>query len=160
MPTIGTDCDITLTHPQLNSGDPYGFLIAYDPTVRGNNISVQRQLVDDEISIRIFFTIILADDLKNHDGSEHSADRQTMYNKLLEYLAITEGLSVDTVIGVFAGMGATGFSGTELHQPEVTHVSLQFNNITLYHPPIDSDLFFASVWNGDGIKWEDNMIWR
>ena len=159
-PIIGTDCDITLTHPDINAGEPYGFLIAYDPTVRGNNVSVRRELFHGVISIRIFFTIILADDLKNHDGSPHSQDRQAMYEKLLEYLDKTENLSIDTLVGVFAGLGATGHTCTELHQPGVTHIALQFNNVSLYHPPIDSDTFFASVWDGDGIKWQDNSIWR
>ena len=160
MFTLGKDCDVRFTHPDVNDGQPYGFLFAYDPSVRGNSLSVQRVVDEGEITIRVYFTIIMADDLKNHDGSQHAQSRSEMYAMLLDYLEQTDSLSIDTVVGVFAGMISTGHSATELHQPDVTHVALQFYNLAEYHPPIESALYFASMWDADGIAWEDGMLWR
>ncbi len=160
MFTLGKDCDVRFTHPDVNDGQPYGFLFAYDPSVRGNSLSVQRVVDEGEITIRVYFTLIMADDLKNHDGSQHDRSRSEMYAFLLDYLEQTDSIAIDTVVGVFAGMVSTGHSATELHQPDVTHVALQFYNLADYHPPIESALYFASLWDADGIAWEDGMLWR
>ncbi len=160
MYTLGKNCDVRFTHPEVNEGQPYGFLFAYDPSVRGNSLSVQRVVDAGVITIRVYFTLILADDLKNHDGTQHVQDRSDMYALLLEYLRQPNSLAIDTVMGVFADMVSTGHSATELHQPDVTHIALQFYNLADYHPPIDSDRYFASVWDGADIAWEEGMLWR
>jgi hypothetical protein len=160
MFTLGKNCDVRFTHPNINSGQPYGFLFAYDPSVRGNSLSVQRVVDDGVITIRVYFTLIMADDLKNHDGSQHSEQRAEMYAHLLEYLKQPDSLAIDTVVGVFAGMVSTGHSATELHQPDVTHIALQFYNLSDYHPPVDSVLYFASLWDADDIAWGKGMLWR
>ena len=160
-PIIGIDCDITLTHPSVNGGAPYGFVIARDPTSRGGSISVQRAVDEDTgiISIRLFLTVLLADDLKNPDGSEHAETRLNMYMKLLAYLATSDGLAIDTVMGTFAGMAALGFSATELHFPKSSQIACQFDNISTYHPPITSALFFNSKWDEPTLTW-GTSYWR
>lgn len=160
MFTIGKDCDVRFNHPDINSGQPYGFLFAYDPSVRGNSLSIQRVVEDDVITIRVYFTLLLADDLKNHDGTAHAQSRAEMYSMLLQYLKQTRSLAIDTVMGVFAGMVSTGHSATELHQPDVSHIALQFYNLSSYHPPIDSDRYFASLWDAAQIMWQKGMLWR
>lgn len=160
MFTLGKNCDVRFTHPDVNSGQPYGFLFAYDPSVRGNSLSVQRVVDDGMITIRVYFTLILADDLKNHDGSQHAEQRAEMYACLLEYLKQPDSLAIDTMVGVFAGMVSSGHSATELHQPDVTHIALQFYNLADYHPPVDSALYFASLWDAVAIAWEEGMLWR
>jgi len=160
MFTLGKNCDVRFTHPDVNSGQPYGFLFAFDPSVRGNSLSVQRVVDDGVITIRVYFTLIMADDLKNHNGSQHTEQRAEMYARLLEYLKQPDSLAIDTVVGVFAGMVSTGHSATELHQPDVTHIALQFYNLANYHPPVDSALYFASLWDADTIAWEEGMLWR
>jgi hypothetical protein len=160
MFTLGKNCDVRFTHPDVNSGEPYGFLFAYDPSVRGNSLSVQRVVDKGVITIRVYFTLLLADDLKNHDGSVHAEARAEMYAQLLEYLEQIDSLAIDTVVGVFAGMVSTGHSATELHQPDVTHIALQFYNLADYHPPIESALYFASLWDADAIAWGNSMLWR
>jgi hypothetical protein len=160
-PIIGTDCDITLTHPSVNSGAPYGFVIANDPSVRGGSISVQRAVDEDTltVSIRLFLTVLLADDLKNPDGSKHTQTRQQMYAKLLAYLDTSDGLAIDTVMGTFAGLAPLGFSATELHQAKVSHIACQFDNISEYHPPITSTLFSNSKWDEATLTWATSY-WR
>ena len=159
-PTIGVDCDVTFTHPDVNDGDPYGFILAYDPSVQGSAISIQRQVDTTtlEVSIRLFLTVVLADDLKNPDGSEHSDSRAFMYLKLLDYLSQTDGLAVNTVMGTFTGIAPVGYSATELHQPEVSNIACQFTNISEYHDPITSADFYLSEWDGD-LTWATSY-WR
>lgn len=157
---LGKNCDVRFTHADVNEGEPFGFLFAYDSSVRGNSLSVQRVVENGVITIRVYFTLLLADDLKNPDGSEHIDSRALMYARLLEYLEQSDSISLDTVVGVFAGMVSSGHSATELHQPDVTYFALQFYNLDDYHPPIDSEMYFASLWDGEDICWEDGMLWR
>jgi hypothetical protein len=165
MATIGTDCDLVLIHPDVNDGDPYGFVIAPDASNRGSSISIQRELNDeDEVQIYIFFTILLSDELKNPDGSMHTVNREAMYNMLLDYLAQTEGLSIGTFMGTWLGVGPMGHSATELHLVDGSYISCKLTNISAYHPPVDSDIFFGSEWQADtpdpaALTW-DSSIWR
>ena len=165
MHDIGVDCDFILVHPLVNDGDPYGFVLAPDPSKSGPAVSVQRSLDDsDEVLIYLFITVLLADDLKNPDGTQHSADRDTMYSMLLDYLEQIEGLSIGTFMGTYLGIGQAGHTSTELHLVEASYISLKFTNITTYHAPIDSDLFFGSIWQpetpaGDAFTWETS-VWR
>ena len=165
MHDIGIDCDFVLVHPLVNGGDPYGFVLAPDPSKTGPSISVQRSLDDsDEVQIYLFANVLLADDLKNPDGSEHSADRDTMYAMLLDYLEQLEDLSVGTFMGTYLGLGQVGHTATELHLVEASYISLKFANLTTYHPPIDSDLFFGSIWQptpapGTAFTW-NTSVWR
>ena len=164
-PILGEDCDLILIHPLVNDGYPYGFVLSPDPSKSGSAISIQRSLDDtDEVQIYLFATVLLADDLKNPDSSEHTDDRQTMYSMLLDYLSHIEGLAVGTVMGTYLGLGQLGHSATELHLVEASFISLKFANITTYHPPISSDLFFGSLWqpsppNDDAFTWETS-VWR
>ena len=40
MPTIGTDCHITLSHPDVNGGQPYGFILSPETRSRPEGIQV------------------------------------------------------------------------------------------------------------------------
>ena len=60
------------------------------------------------ITIYIFFTLILADDLHNPDGSEHADSRAIMYTMLLSYLSKTSDLTIGTVMGNWLGIGPLG----------------------------------------------------
>jgi hypothetical protein len=131
MATIGTDCDIILVHPDVNGGDPYGFVLAPDQSNRGSSVSVQRELDDeDEIQIYIFFTILLADELRNPDGSMHADTRENMYSMLLLYLAQTTDLSIGMFMGTYLGVGPMGHSATELHLIDGSYISCKLTNIT------------------------------
>ena len=162
---IGINCDLILVHPSVNDGDPYGFVLAPDPSKTGPAVSIPRSLDDDdEGQIYLFATLILADDLQNPDGSEHSASRQTMYDMLLLFLEQIDSTSVGTFMGTYLGLGQVGHTATELHLVEASYISLKFANLSTYHSPIDSDLFFGSLWQpatpaGDAFTW-DTSLWR
>ena len=106
MPIIGEDCDLIMVHPDVNSGDPYGFVLTLSPNSTPSAVSIQREIdADGVINIYLFFSIILADDLHNPDGSEHADNRATMYNFLLNYLSKTSGITIGTVMGSWLGIG-------------------------------------------------------
>ena len=165
MPTIGTDCDLILIHTDVNDGYPYGFVLSPDPSKAGGAISIQRSLNDSsETQIYLFATVLLADDLKNPDGSDHSDSRQTMYDMLLEYLDQIADISIGTFMGTYLGLGQVGHSATELHLVDASFISLKFANLSTYHSPISSDLFFGSLWQDsppadDAFTW-DTSVWR
>lgn len=164
--TIGTDCDIILAHPSVNGGDPYGFIISPDPTVRSSAVSVQKEYdqTTDTTLIYIFFQVMLADDLKNPNGSEHADSRSSMYAMLLDYLAQTSDIAIDTKIGTFTGIGTVGHTSTELHMVNGSMISCKFANVSEYHAPISPTLYFGSLWQDSppaegAFTWETS-VWR
>ena len=165
MANIGTDCDIILVHPDVNEGDPFGFVLSPDPSNKGSAVSIQREVdTEGDTQIYIFFTIVLSDELMNPDGSMHSANRESMYTMLLDYLNQAEGLSIGTVMGTWLGIGPMGHSATELHLVDGSYISCKMTNISAYHAPIESGLFFGSVWQNDtpsddAFTW-DSSVWR
>ena len=164
-PVLGADCDLILIHPSVNAGDPFGFILSPDPQKSGSAFSIQRNLDAEGVThIFLFATILLADDLKNPNGTPHAAGKQAMYNMLIEYLDQSENLSIDTFDGTFAGLGQLGHTSTELHLVDATYISIKFTNIDNFHPPIDSGLFFGSIWQDsppgdDAFTWETS-VWR
>ena len=110
------------------------------------------------INVRIYFTVLLADNLVNPDGSTHTDTRADMYSKIPAYLAQTSGLIVTTEIGVFSSIGALGHSATEVHYGPLSIVSAQLNNIGAYFPPADPVILSSSVW--DGVYTWDTSYWR
>jgi len=163
---IGIDCDIALTHPEVNGGEPYGFILTPDPTHGRSGVSIQREVNagTGEIHIYIFFTIMLADDLLNPDGSEHVDNREVMYAMLLEYLGKNSQICVSTVLGTWLGIGPLGHSATELHLIKGSMVSVKLANVSVYHPPVDSSAFLGSQWQPEppkegALTW-DTSLWR
>ena len=165
MPQLGADCDLILVHPDVNSGDPYGFVLTPDPVHKTSAVSIQREITTLGVTtIYIFFTLVLADDLKNPDGSDHTANREAMYSMLLDYLSQSSGLSVGTVLGTWLGIGPLGHSATELHLVNGSFISVKLGNVSTYHPPVSSTIFFGSEWQGavpadDALTWETSL-WR
>ena len=159
MPTIGTDCHITLTHPDVNSGDPYGFILHRADNENDPPVIIQRKVTSaGEVTIKAFFNVLLADDLIDPDGGQHSADRDTMYDLLMDYLAEIEGLTLSSVIGSIADVGASGHSATETHYAGYSVVACQVVNAGTYYGPVDLTNFALSVWDGT-LTWATSY-WR
>jgi hypothetical protein len=157
--TPGIDCQITLCHPLVNSGEATGFVLEPDDKSQQPVISIQREVqADGSTRIRVFFNVLMADDLVNPDGSRHSQSRAEMYNRLQQYLAQTAGLTLQTSIGVISNVGASGHSATELHYNNASVVACQLNNAGPYFPPVDPAVYFNSVWDGQ-LAWSGSC-WR
>jgi len=165
LPTIGSDCDLVLIHPAVSDGNPTGFVLSPDAANSGSSFSVQRELDSDGyVHVFIFFTILLADQLRQPDGSIDTTGRDAMYALLMQYLEKVDGLSIETVIGTFMGVGPLGHSATEMHLVDASYISCKFTNLDVYHPPIDSEILFGSLWQADtpeddALTWETS-VWR
>lgn len=166
MSVLGVDADVMLYHPDINDGDPYGFILTPDPTHGRSGVSIQREIdsLTAEIKIYLFFTVMIADDLINPDGSDHDDNRETMYSMLLEYLGKTSQIGVSTVLGTWLGIGPVGHSATELHLINGSFISVKLANVTQYHPPVSSTVFLGSTWQTDpppvdALTW-DSSLWR
>lgn len=161
-PQMGKDCDLILVHKDIGGGVPYGFVLAPDPSQPTGTVSVQRERSGEDQMIFIFFTLVLADDLINPDGSQHSESRALMYAALQEYLAKSDNLTVITHMGSFLGIGPLGHAATELHMVNGTYISIKLANVTAYRAPIPEATFYACLWadiddlTGDELTWESS----
>ena len=159
MPTIGTDCHLTLTHADINGGDPYGFILQRTNNQDDPPVVIQRKVAaDGDVTINVFFNVLLADDLIDPDGGKHSASRTAMYAMLMLYLAETDGLTLTAPVGAIADVGASGHSATETHYPGYSVVACQLTNAGTYYGPVDLTAFGLSVW--DGTLFWNTSYWR
>ena len=159
MPTLNTDCHIILTHPDVNAGSSFGFILDLINKQKGQFVSVQREIDSDGTNtIRIFFNVLLADNLIDPDGGQHSDNKDTMYAKIVDYLSKLDGITINTPIGIFSNVGALGHSSTEQHFKEVSIVACMFNNSGPYYPPADPDFYYNSEWDGT-LTWATSY-WR
>jgi hypothetical protein len=157
--TIGENCQITLQHPSVNSGEPYGFLITGPDKDFGPAVTVQHEVDSDgTVTIRVYFSVLLADDLANPDSTNHTDNRAVMYATLLQFLSLVEGITLVTSNAIFANIGAVGHSATETHYESVSVVTCQLNNSGPYYPVPDPTAFNASAW--DGILTWSTSYWR
>jgi hypothetical protein len=157
-PTIGADCHITLTHPAVNGGLPYGFILEYTDKY-GAESTVQREVQTDGTSIiRYFMHIMLADGLIEPGGGKHATSRASMYAMLQQYLLQTSLVTLNTVVGTFPNLAAIGHAATEKHYQQLSIVAVQFTNAGLYFTPADPVLFSGSSW--DGAQTWANSYWR
>jgi hypothetical protein len=157
--SIGSNCQITLQHNSVNGGNPYGFLLTGEDKNYGAPVSVQHEQADDgSAKIRVFFCVLLADNLTNPDGTLHEDTRAQMYTMLLNFLNQPSGLTIMTSSVVFAGVGASGFSATETHYEALTLVTCQMNNTGPYYPAPDPGNYLLSLWDGS-LTWSTSY-WR
>lgn len=158
MPTIGTDCHITLTHPDINAGLPYGFILQSEDKTYGPGIVIQQVLDNTVTTIKIFFHVLLADNLINPDGSVHVETRSAMYAVLKQYLSKLADVTLVCSIGAIPNIGATGHVATEYHYSDLSVLVCQVNNAGLYFGPVDLDTFSLSIWDGT-LTWASSY-WR
>jgi hypothetical protein len=159
-PVIGQDCHITLTHADVNSGSPYGFLVDDDEKgTRPGGVQITHE-VDSAGTTRLwlYFDVLLSDNSINPDGSIHSPTRTADYAALLQYLGKMDGIILDTPIGSFLNLGAVGWTADERHLPKSSIVKCQVNNIGVYWPPVDSAALELSIWDGT-LTW-GTSYWR
>ncbi len=164
MPTLGTDCHITLTHPLVNGGAPYGFLLDPHSRRRPAGVMISREVVSDDllipggVRINASFDVLLADLLINPDGSTHTASRLQDYARLLEYLDQQEEIALETEAGTLVNLGALGYAAVEKHGEGCSLVRVSLTNAGYYFPPVNAELLNLSVWDGT-LNWT-GAYWR
>jgi len=160
MPTIGSDCHIWLSHPNVNGGAAYGFLVDEDNNgSRPGGVQITREVSSDGSAlIYVQFDVLMANNAVNPNGSPHTKTRLDDYFMLLEYLAQLSAINIATPVGVFLNLFAVGFTADERHLPKSSLVKCQLNNVGIFWPPVSAPTLSLCVWDG-AFAWRDGY-WR
>lgn len=167
MATINSDCHLALIHPEVNSGQPFGFLLE-DSREEGPALAIQRESHKDDDgnlvdSQKFFFTVLIGDSLRNPDGTYHQECAIEMYTSLLDFLSKHSSLAIETTRGTFSGLFSAGHFATETHFPGVSLVSVQLCSEAPSFFPADLEKFIQSVWQDPeypgSMNWS-NSYWR
>lgn len=158
-PILGKDCHIILSHPEIDAGDEYGFLLAEDQAIKSGGVQITRE-VDSEGTTRLWlhFDVLLADRAVNPDGRIRPQTRSQDYAKLCQFLSKRGQVSITSPAGTLLSLGAVGWTADERHLPGSALIKCQFNNTGVYWPPVDPDLLSLSVWDGS-LTWA-TAYWR
>lgn len=156
---IGKDCHIILSHPEIDEGEGYGFLLAEDQGIKNGGVQITRE-VDSGGTTRLWlhFDVLLADRAINPDGKMRMQSRSVDYAKLCQFLSKRGKVSITSPAGILLSLGAVGWTADERHQPGFSLIKCQFNNTGVYWPPVDPDLLLGSLWDGS-LTWS-NSYWR
>jgi hypothetical protein len=156
--TPGVNCHVTLSHPDIDAGVPYGFLVVVDDQTKGEGIQFTRNVISPTLTeVWISFDVICADRMINPDGSFHTDTRAQMYAKLSQFLAKTSGLILTTFLTSYIDLGSIGFTADERHKPTHSIIKCSFNNTGFYWP-VDAEATLLSVWDGT-LTW-NTSYWR
>jgi hypothetical protein len=152
-PVLNQNCHLILQHPAVNGGEDCGFLLREDPAQPAGLVSVQRERSSDgALVVRVFFEVLLADDLLTPRGETCPWTRAEMYTPLLAFLDQCEGIRLTCAAGVFEDLGAIGHSATALHSVHESRVACQLNHNGVYFPPVPLVEYQAALWDG-GRTW-------
>jgi hypothetical protein len=159
MSVIGQDCHVKLSHTAVSGGEPAGFLVDTRHKLIPEGVRINREVISDgTTAVWVYFDVVLADHLLNPDGSPHVETRSQMYSRLLQYLAQTAGIELETLVGTLTNLGALGFTADERHTPGQSIIKVQLNNVGYYWPPVNPELLALSIWNGT-LTW-GSAYWR
>jgi hypothetical protein len=158
-PVIGKDCHIILSHPEIDAGAGYGFLLAEDQSIKSGGVQMTRE-VDSGGTTRLWlhFDVLLADRAVNPDGRFRTQTRAQDYAKLCEFLSKREEVCITSPAGTLLSLGAVGWTADERHLPGYALIKCEFNNTGVYWPPVDPALLNLSVWDGS-LTWTTSF-WR
>ncbi|MCE5208274.1 MAG: hypothetical protein LLG42_08180 [Chloroflexi bacterium] len=160
MHIIGSNCHITLRHPDINGGEAYGFVL--DPASHyPEGLAIKREVFTGltiPMKVWVYFDVLLADDLINPDGSRHEANRQEMYTMLMAYLGKLKDIQFGFGLGAIVGLGAIEYAATEKHYAGYSTIRVHLTNAGGYQGVIDESRFNLSFWDGD-LTWETGY-WR
>jgi hypothetical protein len=156
-PILHQNCHLILQHPAVNAGEDCGFLLREDPSQPGGLVSVQRERSSDgALVVRVFFEVLLADNLLTPQGETCPWTRAEMYAHLLAFLDQCEGIRLTCAAGVFEDLGAIGHAATGLHSVDESRVACQLNHNGVYFPPVPLVEYQAALWDGErawGASW-------
>lgn len=165
---IGTDCDVVLFNPNVDSGEGIGCLLVKGRAARGgvNVFRAAYKQADGSFqdSQVITLTILLGDGLTNPDGSVHATSRADGYAGLFEILNQRSQIGVMTGEGVYSGLFSNGHYAIEDHSGRVSRITLQLSSEGDIFAPADRDRFEQSLWVEEAaysgsMSW-DNSYWR
>lgn len=168
MAAVGVDCDIALFHAEIDDGVPYGFILERrrdgEPV-----INIHREAYPDPMGrmldvAHLWFTVLIANDLVNPDGSRHSAAAEEMYTRLMALLLKHSGIGLITRLGVIAGLRSAGHIMIENLYPRAATITVQLTTLENAFPPAPRQVYLDSLWVDEtsyaGIRNWGNSYWR
>ncbi len=169
MPTIGVDCDIMFSHPDVDGGAPYGFLVETKSEKYGPVVQVHWEKYADADGglndVRhLWVTVMMADDQVNPDGSLHQASTAEDYSKLIDLLTKPDQITLITRLGAITGLKSSGHVMEQRIYPGVILVICQLSTQANVFQPVNYDYYLDSFWVNEDtyigkMTW-DNSYWR
>lgn len=130
MPTIGTNCDLILTHADVNGGVGVGFQLQ-NPH-KGIRITREAYITADGSTytdrIKYLATLKLSDEVRDPSGAIATPGRAALYALLLAFLAERTEITLQDVSGTYTDLHATLQTSIEEHGRKTSIVVLSLNN--------------------------------
>lgn len=132
MPTLGTDCDLIISHADVNGGVGYGFLLVRYQE-KNQTVKVERWAYTDLTSafvdqVKVSCRLYLRDGAKNPNGQTRTESRAVDYARLIQLLNQRRGLRLEAPIGTFAELHASLQVSEEFHHQSHSEIVLVLNN--------------------------------
>jgi len=165
---VGKNCDVALFHPDVNGGQPVGFIceakVKYGPpvTVHWEAYSEWDNSVSD---VRhLWFTVLIGDDLVNPDGSKHEAGAEETYLKLVEIITRHSGIGMINRLGAITGLKSSGHVLIQNIYPALQTVEVHLTTRLTNFAPVDPARYVESKWVDAsmvvGAQHWGNSYWR
>lgn len=161
---FGSNCNITLTHPDINDGNPIGFILEPSPRKENPAVYVRLERTSDyESYLFVSFSVVLSDSMRSPDGAIVPWTKAEMYELLLSVLdqgdRDDETITLVCSAGVYTGLAPFGSSVYLLEAlPNKYKLDVVLTrDYTYFRPPPVED-FLASYW--DGVRTWETSYWR
>lgn len=168
MPTPGIDCDITLTHADVNAGEPLGFVLQAANTRTGPQVRIHHEVYTDAqaqpFAVRhLWFDVLIADDLLAPNGSRLGSPASALLTHLTAIAAAYSNIALNTRLGVISGLYALEHALIYSIRHDHTVITVHLTTRSTNFQPADPAYYFASVWQAADYVGEmdwDNSYWR
>ncbi len=169
LPIPGRDCDIALSHAAVQAGEPVGFVLLrrasddYGPAVRVHVESYTSALGEAQDVRHLWFTVLLAQDALNPDGSPPARTPAELRALLMEIVLQHRDIILHTPAGLITGLAAGGQVMIHHLRPQVETVEVHLTTRLNHFAPLDPARFAASLWQDAAYCGEmhwDNSYWR
>ncbi|KPL91108.1 hypothetical protein [Levilinea saccharolytica] len=168
MATVGVDCDVALFHAAVQGGEALGLIVEPRPR-SGPAISLHFEAYPDALGQlqavqHIWFTVLLADDLRNPDGTPHAVSAAEMRAGLYACLNQHAEIGLVTRLGTFTGLRSSGHILIENVYPGFSTALVQLSSDGGSFQPIPYAVYADSLWVDEalyhGARTWDNSYWR
>jgi hypothetical protein len=165
---VGVNCDVALWHPDVDAGEPMGFLV--EPKVKyGPPVTIHWEAyseADGSVSdVRhLWFVVMLEEGGTNPDGSIHVETVAQMSAKLVAIVMKHSGIGLITRIGAITGLKSSGHVMIQNIYPGVQTVEVQLTTRLTNFAPVDPGRYIDSKWVDSatyvGVMNWGNSYWR
>jgi hypothetical protein len=146
MATLNDDCQISLTHADVNGGLPTGFMLVRETAIAAQRSALELTTGTYTEETKLFASIVCEDYQTLPNGGRDTRTRAQVYAALVAYLTQRSGLQVETPVGLYVGMYCVNHLATETHYPGYSVIVCTFNNLNAAFAPADPVGYANSHW--------------